>query len=113
VFGVGVYELVEPQMAHMGWPDYHLPEIDRELINVFSRNAPVVVDELMTEFHIACCIYMFGMNAGVLVRDSACLTHDATVPAALGVVAYHHQHPHERPMLAPHLLKEWMDRITR
>lgn len=113
VFNVGQVEILEMELQRHGWHNFEFPPCEQELKKAFSANPPAMIEQLLEKLEVPCCVYVFGFYLAFMIRDSRCLLFDSHIAPASTVLKYHHEHPREKPMLAPHLLEQWLAKHSR
>ncbi|MCP5050031.1 MAG: hypothetical protein GY940_22880, partial [bacterium] len=108
LFKVGVPELFRMMLKKNGWSDYRYQPVDKKTKEAICADVPGSIDRLLHDLDIPCCVYAFGLYLAFMIRDSSCLKYDAHIEQASTVLKYHREHPAEVPMLAPHLLEQWL-----
>lgn len=108
LFNVGVPELFGMMLMKSGWSDYRCPRPEPGIKEYLTPDVPGVIDRLLAELKIPCCVYAFGLYLTFMVRDGSCLEYDKGIDPASTVITYHRAHPKEVPMLAPDRLNQWL-----
>lgn len=109
LFDVGVPELFDLALRRRGWGYVKRTPVGKKMKNALSEDPPGMIDHLLRDIDIPCCVYCYGLHLAFMVRDSSCLLHDETVEPEATVIKYHMENPGEAPMLAPGRLRLWLE----
>lgn len=108
VFPIGMPEFFEISIEKLQWTDFKLPEAEFRL--GLKDDINQIIDKMLDELNPDCCFYCYGYNLACLIRNSACVDFDEKDNAIQSVIEYHKNNPNDIPMLAPHLLKAWLEK---